>query len=276
MKILVTGAGGKAGSWAMRGEQLGLALGATVQPHATAMGDHDVAVIVKRTPPAVIQVLKGGRWAWDIVDAYPQPESYRWSRDQAINWVRQRIADLGPAGIIWPTQRMREDCDTGLPGIVLPHHHRIGIKENPIREQVQVVGYEGAGPYLGIWRAALRAECQRRQWRFVENPPRLSDLDIVIAVRDGGGYVSQHWKSGVKLANAHASGTPFIGNPECGYLETAAGGEQWVKSPSDIAVAFDGLESSTARRATSNIFKSAAYSVDAAAEKLERFLIEIC
>ena len=37
--VLITGKGGKSGSWLMRGEQLGAALGATVQADATIPGD---------------------------------------------------------------------------------------------------------------------------------------------------------------------------------------------------------------------------------------------
>ena len=65
---------------------------------------------------------------------------------------------------------MREDCDTGLPGIVLPHHHRVGIERNPIRENITRVGYEGSPGYLGQWERVIRQECQRRGWEFVVNP----------------------------------------------------------------------------------------------------------
>lgn len=272
MRILITGKGGKAGSWKMRGEQLGHALGAVVHPNAQDAQGFDVAVVVKRTPEQVLKAVEGRPWVWDIVDAYPQPAAYKWTRDEAINWVRWRIEEMRPSAIIWPTHKMREDCDTGLPGIVLPHHHRIGIEINPIREAVQTVGYEGAESYLGDWREVIEAECEKRGWQFVVNPSRLADLDIVLALRDGGGYVSGHWKSGVKLANAHASGTPFIGQAECGYLETASGSERWIESRSDLSQAFDSLTPHAERMAVARRFLPSTYCVDRAADELMGFL----
>jgi hypothetical protein len=269
MKILFTGKGGKSGSWAMRGEQLGAAMGAEVRPmHA---GNYDVTVVVKRTPPELMSRIQG-RWVWDLVDFYPQPHAYDWGRAEAVNWVRAKINALKPTAIIWPNQRMREDCDTGLPGLVLPHHHRIGIGSNPIRGQVSRVGYEGAPAYLGHWRPILEAECAKRGWLFVVNPSSLADLDIVVAFRDGSGYVGRNWKSAVKLANAHASGTPFVGQQESGYLEQATGAEYWAEARGQLSMSFDWLEDQGAREAISDRFRQKAFPVEHAAAKLKEFL----
>ena len=81
VKVLVTGRGG-AGSWIVRGEQLGAQIGATVRPLAETADGFDLTIVVKRTPPQVMQALQGRRWVWDIVDAYPQPESYGWERSE--------------------------------------------------------------------------------------------------------------------------------------------------------------------------------------------------
>lgn len=232
MKLLFTGRG-TSGSWRIRGEQLGKALGATVEPKSTR-GDHDLAVVVKRA--SVAQVASLGRWVLDIVDPYPQPASYHWNRDQAITWVRGYIQELKPNAVIWPTQRMREDCDTGLPGLVLPHHHRPGLVGNA---DPKLVGYEGGERYLGKWRPALEAECSKRGLAFVVNPPDYSRLSVVVALREGGGYVCRHFKSGVKHSNAVAIGARFIGQPECGYVEQACGREEWVESPADLGAALD-------------------------------------
>lgn len=268
MRILVTGKGGKSGSWAMRGEQLGAALGALVVPNAAP--DADVAIVVKRTPADLIRALRGRFWVWDIVDAYPQPAAYGWTREQAVAWVRTKIAALQPSAVIWPTRRMREDCDPGLPGLVLAHHHRIGIRRNPIRAEIRSVGYEGAPAYLGKWEGVIRDECRRRGIEFVVNPQHLADVDVVVAARDGGGYVCQHWKSNVKLANAHASGTPFIGQRECGYLETASGAEYWIEH--GLSVALDWLRSQSARESVSERFQQRAYPVEQAAADLKEWL----
>lgn len=272
MKILVTGKGGRSGSWKMRGEQLGAAMGATVLPMAMDAAGFDVTIVVKRTPPVVLQAVRGKRWVLDLVDCYPQPASYAWDRAEAIAWVRSRIRELAPTGIVWPTQRMRADCDTGLPGLVLPHHHRVGIAVNPIREAVKKVGYEGAPAYLGGWEQIVRAHCERRGWEFAVNPANLADVDIVVALRDGCGYVSKHWKSGVKLANAHASGTPFVGQGECGYIENSTGAEYWTADANGLGVAFDWLRSRSAREAISDRFLQRAYSVDRAAAELKAWL----
>lgn len=271
MKILVTGKGG-AGSWVVRGEQLGHAIGATVLPLATAVSCYDVTVVVKRTPPATIQALQGKCWVWDIVDAYPQPEAYGWDRSDAIGWIRKRVKELKPSGLIWPTARMREDCAIDLPSIVLPHHHRPQIAVNPIRPNIRMVGYEGSPRYLTRWHGALHDECKQRGWQFVVNPPALADLDVVIALRDDGGYVSRHWKSNVKLANAHGSGTPFVGQQECGYLETASGAEYWAEDRKSLSRAFDWLEDESSREMISDRFLQCAYPVQRAAEALKGFL----
>jgi len=271
--VLITGKGGKSGSWLMRGEQLGAALGATVQANATIPGD--LTIVVKRTPTPVISALRGKRWVWDIVDAYPQPLSYQWTREEAIGWVRGKIASLRPTAIIWPTRRMREDCDTGLPGLVLPHHHRIGIERNPIRAEVRTIGYEGSPGYLGRWERIVRQECEARGWEFVVNPERLADVDVVLALRDSGGYVARHWKSGVKLANAHASGTPFIGQAECGYTENASGAEYWAEDARGLSIAFDWLKDQGGREAISDRFVQRAYSVEQAAADLKEWLHDL-
>lgn len=273
MNLLFTGRG-SAGSWKVRGEQLGNALGAQVMALADAESFRaaDLVVVVKRTPSAITCHLGGKRWVWDIIDSFPQPGCRYWSRSESIQWVRQQIKSLRPTAMIWPNERMREDCDTGLPGLVLPHHHRPGIATNPIRKKVQTVGYEGRPAYLGKWEPRLNSECQRRGWRFVVNPAQLSDLDIVVAVRGGQweSYAATHWKSNVKLANAHGSGTPFVAQQECGYIETSTGAEYWVEG--GLSVCFDWLEKQSVRQEVSQRFRAAAFSVDQAAERMMGFL----
>lgn len=275
MKILVTGRG-TSGSWTCRGEQLGRAMHATVWARATTVIGYDIAVIVKRVPEETLRAVHAADipWVWDIVDAYPQPQASLWTRGAAIGWVQGQIKALAPSAVIWPNQRMREDCDPGLPGLVLPHHHRPGIRLNPIRPEVKVVGYEGAEQYLADWHAPLQNECLRRGWKFVVNPEHLADLDIVVAIRGGdwNGYVQKHWKSNVKLANAHGSGTPFAGQPECGYTETATGCEYWAHDTHGIPVCFDWLESQQSRELIHDRFLQAAFPVEQAAAQLKEWL----
>jgi len=284
MKILVTGRGG-AGSWAIRGDQIGAALGADVAPMATldAMRAADVILAVKRVPPQLLaDIRRSGRpWVYDIVDAYPQPACTSWSRADAIAWVQALLADLQPTAVIWPTERMRDDVCGGAAGAgaVVHHHCRPGIERNPVRDRIGVLGYEGCTDYLAGWQTAIAQECRRLRLQFVANPARLADVDIVLALRGPAhnGYVQRHWKSGVKLANAHGSGTPFVGGPECGYRETATGGEAWVESDDDLRAALTQLSAAETRRAVAAAFLAAARTVDTAAAEVRTALEEaIC
>jgi len=276
MNLLFTGRGGQAGSWAIRGEQLGHACKGKVKPLATRTDVEaaDVTVVVKRVSEPLLLALAGRPWVYDIVDAYPQPESARWTQGEAVEWASRHIAKLNPTAVLWPNQRMRDDCDDGRPGMVLKHHHRPGIKRNPVRKEVQAIGYEGASAYLDGWIPAIERECKRRGWKFVVNPAHLADLDIVLALRGGqwDGYAARNWKSNVKLANAHGSGTPFVGQRECGYMETASGAEYWADEPKDLAVCFDRLEHVSAREQVSDRFVAKAYTLEQAAKDLTDFL----
>jgi hypothetical protein len=277
MNLLFTGRG-TSGSWQVRGEQLGAACGAVVAPNATLAQCEaaDLIVAVKKLRPETLAAIRasGRPWVLDVVDFFPQPECAAWSREESIAWVRQKLEVLKPSAVIWPNRRMREDCDTGLPGMVLRHHHRPGIARNPIREQVALVGYEGREAYIAKWRSQIEHECHRRGWRFVVNPERMADLDIVLALRCGpwDSYAGKHWKSNVKLANAHASGTPFIGQTESAYLETASGAEYWTASAAGLGVCFEWLASQSTREQVSDRFVQKAYPVERAAADLGEWL----
>lgn len=277
MKLLFTG-GGKAGSWKCRGEQLGQALGATVAPLA-GLSDFraaDVTVVVKRVPDERLAALRasGKPWVLDIVDFYPQPHCSEWSREEAIRWAQARLRYLQPSGVIWPNRKMMEDVGFNGPQAVIYHHHRPGIRSNPIRKDVKIVCYEGSPPYIEAWRAHIESECDKRGWRFVINPEHMADCDIVLALRGGrwNGYVPKNWKSNVKLANAHGSGTPFLGSPEAGYSETATGCEYWATDAGSLRTSFDWLTDQRAREQISDRFRAHAIPVDRAAEDLWQFV----
>lgn len=271
MKVLVTGRGG-AGSWTVRGEQLGAAMGATVKPMATRqdMRAHDVVIVVKRVPPVLLAELRasGVPWVYDVVDAYPQPECSTWTPRACREWLDTWCRLLRPNRIIWPNARMRDDARSTDP--VVYHHHRPNIKRNVVRERVRAVGYEGSAKYLDSWLSPLIAECGRRGVRFIVNPECIADLDIVVAMRGGiwDGYPQRHWKSNVKLANAHGSGTPFIGCMEDGYTETATGCEYWADTPREFARALDWLGTHEARKTVHERFIAKAYSVEQAAKDM--------
>lgn len=275
--ILFTGRG-TSGSWKVRGEQIGEACGGVVKPKANIhdIRKADLTVVVKRMTPDIRQALHATAkpWVWDVVDMYPQPTCSMWNRDKAIEWVRDQIHAMKPHGIIWPNQRMREDCDTGIPGTVIYHHYRPHAEVNPIGARVKTVGYEGSPNYIGEWLEPIREACLDREWGFVINPTALADVDIVIACRgrEFNGYAQRHWKSNVKLANAHGTGTPFIGPRECGYLETQTTMEEWADCFDDLPDCLDRLSEQYHRQRIQKAFIAKRYSVSDAAADLQAFL----
>ena len=241
MKILVTRSGKSAGSWQIRGEQIGQALGAVVKLNATLndMRAADVVLVIKRASDTMLADLRscGKPWVYDIVDAYPQPECSSWSKDQSLDWLHSTISRVGANRIIWPNAKMRSDaCGDGP---VVYHHARPGLRVAPTRELIRTIGYEGAPHYLDGWLEAIAA----LRVPLLVNPTDLTACDILLALRGPkwNGYPQRAWKSNVKLANAHASGLPFIGMFEEGYGETAVGGEMFVHEPEDLAGAVDAL-----------------------------------
>lgn len=265
MTILFTGRG-TGGSFAIRGEQLGRAVGAVVQPNALDVGGYSLAVIIKR-PGDVLARLQAMQVpiVYDVVDAWPQPTGNDWGAQECKAWLAQQVEKIKPVGIVAATQRMAADCNFGVPVLALPHHHRPGLLRNPIRETVRTVGYEGGEQYLGRWRKFLELECAHRGWQFVVNPPSLADLDIVVAMRDQSGYAAKHFKSNVKLANAQGSGTPVILSPESGYKETACGAELWAETQADMKIALDQLEGYAERVERSEQLLKASITIDSVA-----------
>lgn len=278
--VLFTGTG-TSGSWVIRGQQIGRQLDASVIHNARAPSicKFDVVVVVKRVPETLlIELRKAGRpWILDVVDFYPQPICSQWSRSEAIGWVRERLRYLKPTAVIWPNARMQKDCGFDGPSVFISHHHRPGIVANPIRETVRTIGYEGAANYLEGWMPDIQEQCQKRNWKFVVNPKNLADLDIVLALRGGqwDGYCQQHWKSNVKLANAQGSGTPFIGQPEDGYQETASGAEYWTSNARQLEQAFDWLSPLGNRKSVSEKLKEKAFTVEEASQQYREFICAV-
>lgn len=247
LKVLVTGQGAT-GSWAIRGEQLGQAIGATVQPQARSARGFDIVVVVKRLHS--LAILRSARWhgipvIWDIVDAWPQGRHVGKVRtcEAAMSWLRQSLRMIKPDGVIAPTRQMEKDLqfvqESGIQVTTLAHHAWQGKPINPIRHVVRTIGYQGGEKHLGNWAADLSREARLRGWQFVVNPESLADVDIAVALRGESGYASKNWKSNVKLANAQASGTPIILAREAGYLETASGSEFWADTAAELSAGLD-------------------------------------
>lgn len=275
--ILVMG-GGKAGSWKIRGEQLGAAIGATVDPLAQRLNGYRLAVLVKHPKLDSMQRVQraGIPLVWDIVDAWRIGCDDDAGRETCLSWLRDRAAWLRPAAIVAATRAMASDCAAfGVPVLTLPHHARPEQAVNPIREQVRKVGYDGRVEYLGWWRGFMDTECARRGWSFEVNPLQLADLDIVVALREKRGYGATRWKSNVKLANAQATGTPCILNSEAGYEETASGGEYWADSPEQMVAALDALEDVNERRRRGDALRAKTITLEDAAKTYKTWLAQL-
>lgn len=273
MKVLVTGRGTSA-SWKIRGEELGRAIGATIEPNAANVQGYDVAIVVKRPRPDLLQRLAKVPIVWDVVDAWPQPIGNTWDRKQCMAWLREQIDAIKPAAIVTPTRAMAWDMVEDrmqIPTLALHHHARPGQVINPIRDEVKIVGYEGGVQYLGKWQRFLEHECERRGWTFVVNPPALADLDIVVAVREVKGHTIARWKSNVKLANAQGSGTPIICNRAAGYFENGDGA-LWADNEAEMTDALDYLSDVDRRRHAAGALLIAAPKLEAIAQTYQKWL----
>lgn len=272
MRVLFTGKG-TSGSWQIRGVQLARAMDAKAIPMASADDcvRADVIVAVKRIPDQLLANIRASRrpWVWDVVDSYPQPASESWDKARALEWLDGEIKRLQPDHVIWPNATMRGDYGGGT---AIYHHHRPGMLANPIRQGVRTIGYEGAAHYLVGWESAIDQACAKIGAQFIVNPERLCDVDAVLALRSNTGYPHTHWKSNVKLANAHGSGTPFIGQVEAGYFETGCGAEVWITCPQDLPEAVAQIARPERRREIRKQFLSVAISVDDVAQQYKALL----
>lgn len=265
---------GSSGSWQIRGEQLGRAIGATVLPRAIDVGAFDVAVVVKRPPADLVHRIHGAGMplVWDVVDSWPQPDGNTWSRDECMAWLRDQVRRWRPTAIVAATRAMERDCEEfDVPVLALPHHARPGLVAAAIRP-LRVVGYEGGAQHLGSWGPRLELECRRRGWSFVVNPPSVAECDVLVALRERRGYAPLLWKSNVKLANAQAAGVPIICAREAGYVETASGAEVFADTLPELVAAFDLLEPASERLARTTTMLRATPTIDSIATDYLRWL----
>ncbi len=229
------------GSWEMRGQQLGAAVGARVtsQPTETDWQWADLCVLVKNY---------GARFAaqaqqadvpivWDALDFWSQPRENQADAARARALVEAQIRVIKPALTIGATQAMAEACR----GAYLPHHSWAGLAPSPARQVVSRVAYEGNPTYLGAWAKVLGKACAARGWTFAVNPAFLGEADILVALRDGpwDGWLCREWKSGVKLVNAIAAGRPVITQPSAAVHELESAYGSVVESVKDLDAALD-------------------------------------
>jgi hypothetical protein len=248
MNILVVGEG--KGSWEVRGEQLGTALGARVSHALRPVDLHwaERVILVKRVRPMWARVIHqhGKAFVWDALDFWRQPDDNSLSEPDARDLLQRTLAALQPDLMIGATQAM---ADAGH-GVYLPHHAWADLTPTPAREQVKVVAYQGNPVYLGAWVRPLEVACGQRGWRFVINPPDLTAADLIVAFRDGiwDGWMCRTWKSGVKVVNAMVAGRPLITQSSAAVQELRPAGTI-IEHPSELGAAFDLWTALSARAA---------------------------
>ncbi len=275
--ILVTGSG-SGGSWRVRAEQLGAAIGATVKPRATRrdVARAEVVIIVKRPVQEAIDTARADRKpvVFDLVDGYPQPHGNKWERDDCMRWLSATLKSVRPALTIGATVAMADDIRSlGYKAIHLYHHGRPGIQHNPIREHIRIIGYEGASHYVEHWssKIAIYGSKHHASVSIVDGKEdALFKFDIALGLRDQCGYAATHWKSNCKISNAQASGTPFICGYEKGCTETASGAEYFVRDYAEFCTAMEWLKDQSARKSASEIMKKKAITLESVAAEYLR------
>jgi len=105
------------------------------------------------------------------------------------------------------------------------------------------------------------------------NPPDLSKVDILVALRDGpwDGWICREWKSGVKLVNALAAGRPVLTQASAAWGEVQPVGSV-LASPRDLDVALDLWADREARRETARMSQTAAYTLSTVADSYRTML----
>lgn len=207
------------GAWQIRGVQIAmmrLNWQAINKPSNSDLENADLICCVKRPDYKIIDRAKkmGKPIVFDIVDSWAQPDDGLKYTDlqKARSLFEQIWMTIDADGYIFPTKTMNADLGTLVHNSsTIYHHYKPQILENPIREKVVNVGYEG-GDYLGEWKSIIENACLSRGLVFTINPLNYFDLDLVVFARGGehGNFLSRRYKSNVKLANAIGSGTPAL------------------------------------------------------------------
>lgn len=280
--VLITGSG-KSGSWIIRGEQLGRAIGATItlKPDVIVASKSDVVVCVKRVPDSILQAAARTKatLVWDTVDAWPQPAGNEWDKDLSLHWASSELRRIKPDVVVCASARMADDfAHLGAVTHYVPHHVRPDTVVLPPRDHKALrVGFVGGKNYVARWGQVAAHQCAQRGWTFTVDRGTIASLhnyDIVLGLRDYSGYAATSWKSNVKLTNAHGAGVPFVGSEECGYLEVQCGAEYWCNNKRDLGVAFEWLSEYSVRAEIHKRFLKHAtkYSLQKVAEEYKEFL----
>src|SRR5688572_6717617 len=107
MNILVTG-NGKSGSYKMRAEQLGRAIGATVDPAPKTVRGFDCVIVVKKNFHPAVRMAKDAKvpLIYDIVDAWQSVIGSDRGRGAALSWLDGDLTIVKPTAVVVGTTEM--------------------------------------------------------------------------------------------------------------------------------------------------------------------------
>ncbi|CAA0079103.1 Uncharacterised protein [BD1-7 clade bacterium] len=202
----------------------------------------DIFVIVKKIRPKCLARIKatGKPIIYDVVDAWEQPSDSLKVTDaaSALSLFEEKWRAITPDAAIFADRKMEEDLHS-LVGLstTIYHHSYPPLQPQPVRTTVKKIGYQGRDIFLADWQPILEEIAKENRVEFIINPERLEDLDIGIITRGGeyNGYLEQHYKSNVKLANMMAVGLPcMIQSGSAAYHETWNDETSYFSSESEL------------------------------------------
>lgn len=264
VKVCFTGRVRK-GSWKIRGLQIAACRRnwhASYELNSSEIGKYDLFCVVKKPDDSILKMLtkSGATVVYDIVDPWAQPEDGIKISD--VSNARELFAGLfdrvKASSYIFANRTMKQHLRPLVPhGTFIYHHYWPNVSLNPIRDKVDVVGYEGNPRYLGEWADTLRAACDRRGWKFVINPTNLTDIDIGIIARgsEDDNFLSNNYKSNVKLANFYGAGTPcLVSAKEMSCHETDEGDVRFFSTSEELDAQLEQLTDYHVRKAVHERF----------------------
>jgi len=243
MTIAFVGYEGK-GTWQIRAKQIAPLIEARVDPQLLKPTLCKAVILIKMPEKPLLARIR--KFNLPIIsdpqDCWPQNDKLNMNnhdKDTMIEWFDSSLKHVNPELVITASSKMQEDCENlGFKSVVIHHHCRPKIKINPIREQLSTVGIEGTPKQVGNWTKRLEKICTSLGLQFNANLDATRDalhtFDVLVSQREHTGYASKNWKSNVKLANAHGSGTPSIFTREQSYIDTAIGSELWAETEEQI------------------------------------------
>lgn len=249
MKITFVGHESK-GTWVIRAKQIAPYINAKLDANFTN-DNCDIIILIKKPEQKILEkIIKSNiPIIWDIQDCWPQTLNKNLGnapREEFLKYFEDLLGNIRPNVVLATSTQMKKDIENfGYESVIINHHHRKSISINPLREKLQVVGIEGSPFQIGTWEKKLNRICNSLNLKFRANlntaVDKLAKFDVVINIRDNTGYAARYWKSNIKLANAHGSGTPAVCSREQSYLDNATGYEKWADTVDEIVAAIDEL-----------------------------------